>query len=283
MNQEWKNAFRHLRIHFSFLLLPVYIFALSQAKAPEINTAIWIFIILHILVYPASNAYNSFNDKDTGSIGGMKSPPPVSRKLLFLANSFDFTALILSALFVSLYFALLILLYILASRAYSYRKIRIKKYAVSGFLLVIVFQGGFTYYTVLLGLNPDFEFMAHIYPALAASLQIGAMYPLTQVYQHEEDKTDGVQTLSMLLGIKGTFYFSAIMFNLALLSYWLFFSLSLPFYLLLAFQLPIIGYFTFWFSRVQRNPETANFEHTSKFTAISATCLNFFYLILVII
>jgi 1,4-dihydroxy-2-naphthoate octaprenyltransferase len=36
---------------------------------------------------------------------------------------------------------------------------------------------------------------------IAASLLIGGFYPLTQIYQHRQDKEDGVRTLSMLLGL----------------------------------------------------------------------------------
>src|SRR3954471_3392589 len=50
---------------------------------------------------------------------------------------------------------------------------------------------------------------------LIATLLIGAYYPLTQIYQHEEDSARGDVTISILLGIKGTFIFSASMFGIA--------------------------------------------------------------------
>jgi hypothetical protein len=40
-----------------------------------------------------------------------------------------------------------------------------------------------------------------------ASLFIGSVYPLTQIYQHEADKKDGVTTISYKLGYVGTFFF----------------------------------------------------------------------------
>ena len=51
-----------------------------------------------------------------------------------------------------------------------------------------------------------------IWVLLACSLQIAGVYPLTQIYQHEQDLADGVTTISYKLGYKGTFIFSAIMF-----------------------------------------------------------------------
>ena len=44
------------------------------------------------------------------------------------------------------------------------------------------------------------------------SCLIGASYPLTQVYQHKEDQERGDKTLSILLGVNGTFVFAALLF-----------------------------------------------------------------------
>jgi hypothetical protein len=57
--QEWLDAFTHLRLQFSLLLMPVYLFALSQTIIVSYVNASLVFIILHVLVYPASNIFNS--------------------------------------------------------------------------------------------------------------------------------------------------------------------------------------------------------------------------------
>ena len=79
-----KNTVKHLRISFSFFLLPVFLFALSQA--PEINwiKAVVAFCILHLLIFPSSNGYNSYQDRDETSIGGLKNPPKVTRNLFYV-------------------------------------------------------------------------------------------------------------------------------------------------------------------------------------------------------
>jgi 1,4-dihydroxy-2-naphthoate octaprenyltransferase len=41
-----------------------------------------------------------------------------------------------------------------------------------------------------------------VLPVVAAGLLIGGFYPLTQVYQHDQDSKDGVTTISMLLGLQ---------------------------------------------------------------------------------
>ena len=74
------STIKLLRIPFSFFLSPLYFFALSQV--PEINwfKAILIFFILHFLIYPASNGYNSYMDRDSGPIGGIDRPPLPSKQ-----------------------------------------------------------------------------------------------------------------------------------------------------------------------------------------------------------
>src|SRR6187397_634195 len=91
-----------LRFHFSFFLMPVYWFALSQVM--EINKAhsFLVFFILHVLVYPSSNGYNSYMDRDTGSIGGIKNPAQPTRQLYRITIMLDILALLLSFL-ISLY------------------------------------------------------------------------------------------------------------------------------------------------------------------------------------
>ncbi|MEO6639106.1 MAG: hypothetical protein ABIN25_12575 [Ginsengibacter sp.] len=145
MNNTIRSTLQLLRFHFSFFLMPVYWFALSQAPGIAFRDALLIFIILHLLVYPASNGYNSYMDRDTSPIGGLEKPLQPTRQLFYVTVILDILALILSIL-ITWIFALGILLYILASRAYSYRKVRLKKYPVIGYLTVIIFQGAVTFF-----------------------------------------------------------------------------------------------------------------------------------------
>jgi len=97
--------------------MPVYWFAVSQVNNIIWKDAILIFIILHLLVYPSSNGYNSYMDRDTGSIGGLKSPLRPTKQLFYVSVVMDIIAVALS-FYITWIFATGILLYILASRAY---------------------------------------------------------------------------------------------------------------------------------------------------------------------
>src|SRR5687767_13642526 len=200
-----KSTITLLRIPFSFFLMPVFFFALSQVPVIDYPKTFLVFIILHFIMYPASNGYNSYMDNDEQSIGMLEKPPMPTRQLFYVTAVLDIMAVVLS-FFVSLIFALCIIANILASRSYSYRGIRLKRYPVTGFLTVIIFQGAITYYMVYMGSGGDNSLPWQ--GMLISSLLFGGFYPLTQVYQHKQDLKDGVRTISYKLGVKGTFIFS---------------------------------------------------------------------------
>jgi 1,4-dihydroxy-2-naphthoate octaprenyltransferase len=265
--------------------MPVYWFALSQVNALNKQDAILIFIILHILVYPASNGYNSFMDRDTGSIGGIKNPLQPTRQLFYVTVIMDVIAIALSLLITPI-FALGILLYILASRAYSYRKIRLKKYPFIGYLTVIIFQGAVTFFLVYHGSESLHTTHVPMIATIAASLLIGGFYPLTQIYQHEDDKQDGVKTISYKLGYKGTFIFTIIIYTMAFAMLGLHFFLSREwnhFLILQIFMLPILVYFFVWFAKVLRNTKEANFKNTMQMNFLASTCTNAAFITLLIL
>src|SRR5262245_30987109 len=129
-----RSTWKHLRIPFSYYLLPVYLFSLSASPNLNQPRLIWVFIIIHLFLYPASNGYNSYFDKDEKSIGGLKNPLPVTKGLYYLSLIFDLIAIVLAFVKISLTFALFVLVYGLISKAYSHPAIRLKKYPIGGWL-----------------------------------------------------------------------------------------------------------------------------------------------------
>ncbi|MFT3678939.1 MAG: UbiA family prenyltransferase [Ferruginibacter sp.] len=280
-----KSTIQLLRFHFSFFLMPVYWFALSQTTGINITRAIIIFIIFHVLIYPASNGYNSYMDRDTGSIGGIKKPMQPTKQLFYTSVAFDIIAILASTL-ISVYFLLAVILYILASRAYSYRGIRLKKYPVTGYITVIIFQGAVTYFAVVHGTGIDKPLNVSFTGMTIATLLIGGFYPLTQVYQHKQDKEDGTITISMLLGYKGTFIFTAViyLFAMSILSYQLLSAgEQKKLFIILLFFLPVLIYFSWWFKKVLDNHEAANFVNTMRMNLLASTCTNAAFITLLLI
>jgi 1,4-dihydroxy-2-naphthoate octaprenyltransferase len=278
------STIKLLRIPFSFFLSPVYFFSLAQVPRINWTKATLIFIIIHLLIYPASNGYNSYMDRDTKSIGGLEKPPPPSRQLYITTIFLDVAGILLS-LFMGPLFTLVMLFYIGASKAYSYRGIRIKKLPITGYLLVIIFQGAATFWLVYYGSNADNSLYVPWQGMAICALLIGGFYPLTQIYQHQQDLDDGVVTISYMLGYRGTFIFCAIVYSLA-------FTLMAQFFIsqheqdkllmVSIFFVPVIVYFIVWFLQVNRNAQAANFKKTMFMNWLAATCTNISFVSLLI-
>jgi 1,4-dihydroxy-2-naphthoate octaprenyltransferase len=278
-----RSTIQLLRFHFSLFLLPVYLFALSQAPVIHTGNAVLSFFILHLLVYPSSNGYNSYMDRDETPIGGLASPLQPTRQLFFVSVAMDALAVFLSLL-ISLLFASGILLYILASRAYSYRGIRLKKYPVTGFLTVFIFQGALVFLLTYHAVTNSGIMETPVLPVLLSSLLIGALYPLTQIYQHDEDRRDGVTTISYLLGKRGTFLFSMGLFLLATGGMYLLFSGQQKvnyFFLYLFYLLPVVLFFLYWMSKVWRNSSAADFKNSLRMNFLSTLCTTAFFVTLI--
>ncbi|MGQ0826938.1 MAG: UbiA family prenyltransferase [Bacteroidota bacterium] len=282
-----KSTVKHLRFPFSYHLMPVFLFALSQSGPVNWQTTAIAFVILHLLIYPSSNGYNSYQDKDETSIGGLKHPPQVSENLFYVTILLDVIG-VLCACVISVWFALFVLIYVLISRAYSYRNLRLKKYAVTGFLTVFIFQGAFTYLmcsSAIIDFSGDFFSLNNITCMLVASLFIGSIYPLTQIYQHEADKKDGVITISYKLGYVGTFIFSGILFSIAVVLLFFYFDLKHQRVALLLFfliMLPVILRLSSWFRKVNKDSTQANFENTMSTNLLASSCMNLYFVILIL-
>ena len=283
-----KNTVKHLRLPFSFFLMPVFLFALSQADTVNWQTTIIAFTIMHLLVFPSSNGYNSFQDRDETSIGGLKHPPKVTRNLYFATLFMDIVG-VLCGLFVSVYFSLLVLIFVLVSRAYSYRNVRLKKYAVIGFLTVFIFQGAFVYLMTSAAISTfsfaGFFTLNNIICMNVASLFIGSIYPLTQIYQHDADKKDGVISISYKLGYIGTFIFSSILFSIAIVFLFYYFNLKhqqIAMVLFLLIMLPVVIKLEIWFNNVRKDTVNANFENTMAMNLLTSSCMNLYFLILIL-
>jgi 1,4-dihydroxy-2-naphthoate octaprenyltransferase len=268
--------------------MPVFLFALSQAGNINWLTTATAFVILHLFIFPSSNGYNSYQDRDETSIGGLKHPPKVTRNLYFATLLLDFIG-VLGALSVSVYFSLFVLIFVLMSRAYSYRNVRLKKYPVIGFLTVFIFQGAFVYLMASSAVAPfsfdTFFTFNNLICMSVASLFMGSVYPLTQIYQHEADKQDGVISISYKLGYIGTFVFSSILFGLATLFLYYYFNLKhqqTGLFLFLLITLPVVTKLTVWFNKVRKDTSQANFENTMSMNLLTSSCMNLYFLILIL-
>lgn len=263
--------------------MPVYWFSLSFISNINIANAILVFCIQHLLVYPSSNGYNSYMDRDEEAIGGLKNPMQPTKQLYVVTVVMDIMAIALS-LVISVWFAVAISIYIISSRLYSYRGIRLKQYPIIGYLIVLLNQGALTFYMIYLGVNRD-ETPLPLHGIFAAAFLIGGFYPITQIYQHASDAKDKVTTISMLLGKRGTMVFCAIMYLIAFALLWHYYFLNKQvqsFILLQIFFIPVLVFFVRWAILIWKDESKADFKHTMQMNWIASTCTSLAFITLIL-
>lgn len=281
-----RSTWLHLRVPFSFFLMPVFLFAWSISPDPEVWRVVLAFVILHFLLYPASNGYNSYYDKDEDSIGGLEKPPPVSKELLYVSLFLDAAALLIGILLGG-WFVLGLFIYGGVSKAYSNDRIRLKKYPVISWLIAGFFQGAFTFVMTYQAMN-NTSLAEALQPvvliaALLTTFILMGSYPMTQVYQHAEDARRGDLTMSRLLGIKGTFIFTTLVFLAAVGAYYLYFIayFKVEYFMMYVLCLsPGLVFFLWWFARVLQSESAVNFRSTMRLNFLTATGMNVFFLLL---
>ncbi len=109
---------------------------------------------------------------------------------------------------------------------------------------------------------------------------------MTQIYQHEQDLKDGVQTISYKLGINGTFVFSGIMYALAELALFIYFNnrRQLEHFTILQISfVPVLAYFIYWWRKVTVNRANANFRYSFRMNIVAASSTNAAFILLYIL
>jgi 4-hydroxybenzoate polyprenyltransferase len=280
-----RSSLAHIRVPVSFFLMPVFFLALFSAGHIDPVKALSVFFVLHFLLYPASNGFNSYYDRDRESIGTLKRPPAVTGDLLWLSLALDAAALAV-ALFVGPLFALGCFIYGCASKAYSWDKTRIKKHAITGWLFTSLGQGTLTFLLVAVSVGDthvaDINNFRLWFPALACGLFVSGFYPLTQVFQHREDERRHDRTISMVLGIPGTFYFSSLVLFVSIASLFFYFMPTLGLIRAMIFFImlvPAAVYFIRWFYAVRKNSSAADYDHATRMSILASSGINLFSLL----
>ncbi len=199
-----KNFFLHLRLNYNFFILsaPFFLGAVFVPQIRDNKIFLTSFVLIYIFLFGGANVYNSYFDKDEGSIGGLEHPPKVERWMYYAAWAMQILGLIISSL-ISPLFGLILLFSIVLSWLYSGSTFRFKGKPLLSFLVIGI---GTVFNTVILG-----YLMAGgtglptnlIVSAIGASFLILSMYPVSQAYQIDEDSKRGDVTFAVKYGVKG--------------------------------------------------------------------------------
>jgi 4-hydroxybenzoate polyprenyltransferase len=195
--REWPIMAAHTALGFILAVGVRGVVRGEQLGALALGLAIWV-----ILGNGGTLAINSAFDRDEGDIGYLDAPPPAPRHLasfaLVLMGAGQALALLLPAGFALAYAGCFAM-----SLVYSVPPARLKAVAGADWVINMVGFGTLTPYAgwALTG-RPLPAVMAVVlwsFCALFASL-----YPLTQLYQFEEDSKRGDRTLALMLGMRGS-------------------------------------------------------------------------------
>jgi 1,4-dihydroxy-2-naphthoate octaprenyltransferase len=204
MPNTLRDIWKHLRLPFQMTLAPIFLWGYFLARPAPDWKLLPAFAALHLCLYTGVTAYNSYYDRDEGPVGGLEHPPAVHEPLYALSLFLQGAGLLL-ALPVGASFVLLYLIFMALSVLYSHPRFRWK--ARPGFSAFVVCggQGGLGFlagWAAARGEIASAASLSGVLGGIAAACTTFGMYPLTQVYQVEEDRKRGDITLCVLLGVE---------------------------------------------------------------------------------
>jgi lycopene elongase/hydratase (dihydrobisanhydrobacterioruberin-forming) len=180
-------------------------FLLATAFRPGAVGASWGDLALGlglwvVLLNGGTLAINSAYDRDSGDIGYLKAPPAPPRHLaafsLALMAAGQLVAFRLGTAFALVYGICFVL-----SLIYSVPPIRLKAVAGADWVINLIGFGTLTPYAGWAMTGRPLEPWAALL-LLGFGPLFAALYPLTQLYQFEEDRARGDRTLALVLGMR---------------------------------------------------------------------------------
>ncbi len=204
----------HLRLPLQLTLAPLYLWGVFGAGGRWSAATVGAFVAVHVFLYGGTTVFNSYYDRDEGPVAGIERPIPLPGWALPFSLLWQVLG-VLIVVPIGLPLAALYLVYALMGALYSHPGPRLKARPYVSALVIFVFQGlgGFTAGWLASGqpvAGARFPLMA----AVAACTTVG-LYPLTQIYQIEEDAARGDRTLAMALGPARSFAFAVAAFLVA--------------------------------------------------------------------
>lgn len=211
MTTPLRASLLHLRLNFQLMLAPIFLWGVLAAGGGITLRLAAAFLIVHVALYGGATAFNSCYDRDEGPVGGLLRPPPVPRSLLAASVGLQLAGAAASLAFGAPFVAVYLTAFGLGV-AYSHPAVRLKSRPWASLLLVALGQGilGFLLGFFAGGGRPAALLQARVVEAaLVAAAATTTLYPLTQVYQAEEDRRRGDRTFAAVYGPGACFRLAA--------------------------------------------------------------------------
>jgi hypothetical protein len=204
-DETWRLApfLIHLRLHYQFGILtaPFLCGALFAGSMSWGRFALQL-VNVHALLFGGATAYNSYWDRDEGPIGGLRQPPRMQAWMHPAALGLQIVGFILALdagpAFATCYAVAAALFWL-----YSTPHARWKGRPLLSFVAI----GGSTGLASLLmgrlAADPAPLHAPEWLAALAVSMVLASLYPVSQVYQLDQDRSRGDRTFALVYGMTG--------------------------------------------------------------------------------
>lgn len=226
----------------------------GAGSGEQLAAAILALVIWVVFLNGGTLAINSVFDRDEGDIGYLNTPPPLPRYLLHFSVALLVAGQLL-ALRLPLGFQIAYAICFLLSVLYSVPPFRFKAVAGVDWVINMWGFGTLTPYAAWAATGRPLD-LGHALVLLAFCPLFAGLYPLTQLYQFDEDRRRGDRTLALILGMRASLIvallstllaFGFFAWAVALLSVgWKGATLLLPLALWLAVLMPWIARYAAW-------------------------------------
>ncbi len=169
------------------------------------------FLNVHILLFGGATVYNSWWDKDEGPIGGLKSPPKMNQWMWPASLVIQFIGLTW-AMYIGWNYAIIYAISMLFFWLYSTPLARWKGKPIRSIIAIGVSTGNNSFFLGFLAAGGYPITFTEDLIALGVALIILSLYPVSQIYQTEEDGKRGDETFAIKYGLAGIKWFFAILF-----------------------------------------------------------------------
>ncbi len=198
-----KSYWQLLRVPYQLQLAPIFGwgYLLSGGRLHSREEAVRflvVFLCFHIGCFGGLTALNSYYDRDRTPVGGLWDPPAPPHRLFAFAWLVQIAG-VLPLLWLDVNLAAIYAAIVLMALMYSHPYTRWKGNPFLSLLVVAVGQGVLDYCAGALTVaSPDWSTTTWLGMA-GATLSVMAFYPLTQLYQIEQDAQRGDRTLARVL------------------------------------------------------------------------------------
>ncbi len=217
----------HLRWHYQVVILSAGFLLgglLSGLETPA--DFLFNFLVIHLLLFGGATVYNSYWDRDEGPIGGLRNPPPLAPWTRPASILLQFGGLILSLPMGPLYL-LFYLISMLLFWLYSHPVYRWKGHPVLSMIAIGVSTGTNSLVFGYLAAGSPWDPVILI-PAAGVALVMLSLYPVSQIYQREDDEKRGDRTFAVVFGQVVVFRFFVIAFLVGIILVAIGFRIFLP-------------------------------------------------------